>query len=192
MLATQFVGAIDQSTIGANFIVFDRGGATIASAQKEHRQIFSPPGCVEHDPAAVGITNQRTPAATPTKAPFAPVRVRVAQRPDHDGGGETHANRLSVSRRERKGWRNNGDASKWIEHEQIEIARHEHVRNAIDCQFEKLVVDRVSARDDSLHNRHELRSSREARDCNRLGFGSQVVEKTGAASLGTDRLNVAA
>ncbi len=81
---TGFVGAIDQGTTSTRFIVFDRAGALIASAQREHRQIFPQPGWVEHDPeeifratceviaealngadlrpsdlAAVGIANQR-------------------------------------------------------------------------------------------------------------------------------------
>jgi glycerol kinase len=81
---TRFVGAIDQGTTSSRFIVFDRGGNTIALAQREHRQIYPQPGWVEHDPAeilentiavidealrsadlkpanlaAVGITNQR-------------------------------------------------------------------------------------------------------------------------------------
>jgi glycerol kinase len=79
-----YVGAIDQGTTSTRFIVFDRAGALVASARKEHRQIFPRPGWVEHDPeeifratcevigealsgadlracdlAAVGITNQR-------------------------------------------------------------------------------------------------------------------------------------
>jgi glycerol kinase len=81
---TRFIGAIDQGTTSSRFIVFDRAGNTVASAQREHRQIFPQPGWVEHDPAeirdntlavieqalreadlsprdlaAVGITNQR-------------------------------------------------------------------------------------------------------------------------------------
>src|SRR5579859_2443869 len=81
---TRYVGAIDQGTTSTRFIVFDRGGNIISSAQKEHKQIFPKPGWVEHDPleiwqntqevagaalaragvrpgalAAVGITNQR-------------------------------------------------------------------------------------------------------------------------------------
>jgi len=81
---SRFIGAIDQGTTSSRFIVFDRAGATIAMAQKEHAQIFPQPGWVEHDPgeiwrntqavitqalagagltardlAAVGITNQR-------------------------------------------------------------------------------------------------------------------------------------
>jgi glycerol kinase len=80
----RYVGAIDQGTTSSRFIVFDRTGATIALAQREHRQIYPQPGWVEHDPteirvnvmavidqaltqagltandlAAVGITNQR-------------------------------------------------------------------------------------------------------------------------------------
>ena len=79
-----YIGAIDQGTTSTRFIVFDRAGATVAHAQREHRQIFPQPGWVEHDPAeiqgnvervidealrgadlsprdlmAVGITNQR-------------------------------------------------------------------------------------------------------------------------------------
>jgi glycerol kinase len=81
---TRYVGAIDQGTTSTRFIVFDRTGETIASAQMEHRQIYPQPGWVEHDPkeiwrntqsviaealrsaslthrdlAAIGITNQR-------------------------------------------------------------------------------------------------------------------------------------
>ena len=79
-----YIAAIDQGTTSTRFMVFDRGGNIIASAQKEHAQIYPKPGWVEHDPqeiwlrtgeviadalaqgeirpsdlAAVGITNQR-------------------------------------------------------------------------------------------------------------------------------------
>lgn len=80
----QLVAAIDQGTTSTRCIVFGRGGEIVASAQKEHRQIYPQPGWVEHDPieiwhnteevvasalaaaritpsalAAVGLTNQR-------------------------------------------------------------------------------------------------------------------------------------
>jgi glycerol kinase len=80
----EFIGAIDQGTTSTRFLVFDRAGRIVASAQKEHRQIYPQPGWVEHDPeeiwertrevvdeamqqrglrpadlAAIGITNQR-------------------------------------------------------------------------------------------------------------------------------------
>jgi glycerol kinase len=79
-----YIGAIDQGTTSTRFIVFDRAGAIVACAQKEHQQIYPRPGWVEHDPeeiwfrtgqvvdeamrqsglapgdlAAIGITNQR-------------------------------------------------------------------------------------------------------------------------------------
>ena len=79
-----YVGAIDQGTTSSRFIVFDRDGAMVSVAQREHAQIYPAPGHVEHDPeeiwrntqaviadalaakglapsdlAAVGITNQR-------------------------------------------------------------------------------------------------------------------------------------
>lgn len=50
---TRYLGAIDQGTTSTRFIVFDRRGETIASAQKEHRQIFPQPGWVEHDAAEI-------------------------------------------------------------------------------------------------------------------------------------------
>jgi glycerol kinase len=81
---SRYVGAIDQGTTSTRFILFDRAGEAVATAQKAHEQIYPQPGWVEHDPveirdnaltvirealsgaglsgrdvAAVGITNQR-------------------------------------------------------------------------------------------------------------------------------------
>ena len=47
------VGALDQGTTSTRFMVFDGSGAVLATAQKEHRQIFPRPGWVEHDPAEI-------------------------------------------------------------------------------------------------------------------------------------------
>ncbi|MGA9416846.1 MAG: FGGY family carbohydrate kinase, partial [Terriglobales bacterium] len=79
-----YIAAIDQGTTSSRFIVFDRSGRVVSSAQREHQQIYPRPGWVEHDPeeiwrntqsvieeamkarglrpedlAAIGITNQR-------------------------------------------------------------------------------------------------------------------------------------
>ena len=79
-----FLGAIDQGTTSSRFIVFDRAGRIVSTAQREHEQIYPKPGWVEHSPeeiwqrtqdvireamenrglgpndlAAIGITNQR-------------------------------------------------------------------------------------------------------------------------------------
>ncbi len=81
---SRYVGAIDQGTTSTRFMVFDREGTIITSAQEEHAQIYPAPGHVEHDAAeiwaktrkvmrqalekggltpkdlaAIGITNQR-------------------------------------------------------------------------------------------------------------------------------------
>ncbi len=81
---SNYIGAIDQGTTSTRFIVFDRSGRIVSSAQKEHEQIYPQPGWVEHDAAeiwrrtedviaealsrrglrandlaAIGITNQR-------------------------------------------------------------------------------------------------------------------------------------
>jgi glycerol kinase len=79
-----FLMALDQGTTSSRAIIFDDGGAIVASAQQEFRQHYPQPGWVEHDPveiwetqigvatlamknaglgsgdiAAIGITNQR-------------------------------------------------------------------------------------------------------------------------------------
>ncbi len=79
-----YILALDQGTTSSRAILFDRGGAIAAVAQREFQQMFPRPGWVEHDPreiwasqisvatealaraqagagdvAAIGITNQR-------------------------------------------------------------------------------------------------------------------------------------
>ncbi len=79
-----YIGAIDQGTTSTRFMVFDQAGRVVATAQKEHEQIYPKPGWVEHDAleilhkteeviaealgkpglratdlAGIGITNQR-------------------------------------------------------------------------------------------------------------------------------------
>ncbi len=84
MSTPRYIGAIDQGTTSTRFIVFDRAGSIVCSAQREHRQLYPQPGWVEHDAteiwsrtrevlaealeskgltagdlAGIGITNQR-------------------------------------------------------------------------------------------------------------------------------------
>ena len=54
-----YVGAIDQGTTSTRFIVFDRAGRVVASAQREHQQIYPRPGWVEHDPAEIWRNTER-------------------------------------------------------------------------------------------------------------------------------------
>ncbi|MGH3492480.1 MAG: FGGY family carbohydrate kinase, partial [Sciscionella sp.] len=81
---TSYIAAIDQGTTSTRCMIFDHSGVSVASDQREHRQILPQPGWVEHDAAeiwantravaagaladgdltagdiaAVGITNQR-------------------------------------------------------------------------------------------------------------------------------------
>jgi glycerol kinase len=53
-----YVGAIDQGTTSTRFIVFSRSGQIVATAQKEHEQIFPQPGWVEHSPAEIWTRTQ--------------------------------------------------------------------------------------------------------------------------------------
>ena len=53
-----YVGAIDQGTTSTRFIVFSRSGQIVATAQKEHEQIYPQPGWVEHNPAEIWARTQ--------------------------------------------------------------------------------------------------------------------------------------
>jgi glycerol kinase len=48
-----YIAALDQGTTSTRFIVFDRAGRIVSTAQKEHEQIYPQPGWVEHDPAEI-------------------------------------------------------------------------------------------------------------------------------------------
>jgi len=56
----EFIGAIDQGTTSTRFLVFDRAGRIVASAQKEHQQIYPRPGWVEHDPQEIWFRTRET------------------------------------------------------------------------------------------------------------------------------------
>ena len=55
-----FIGAIDQGTTSTRFLVFDRAGRIVASAQREHQQIYPQPGWVEHDPEEIWLRTRET------------------------------------------------------------------------------------------------------------------------------------
>ena len=54
-----YIGAIDQGTTSTRFIVFSRSGQIIATAQKEHTQIYPQAGWVEHDPREIWVNTQQ-------------------------------------------------------------------------------------------------------------------------------------
>ena len=68
----RYVGAIDQGTTSTRFIVFDRGGNIISSAQMEHKQIFPKPGWVEHDPIEIWQNTQEVAGAALARASLGP------------------------------------------------------------------------------------------------------------------------
>jgi glycerol kinase len=51
----RLVAAIDQGTTSTRCMLFDAAGQPVATAQKEHRQIYPRPGWVEHDPAEIWL-----------------------------------------------------------------------------------------------------------------------------------------
>lgn len=53
-----YVISIDQGTTSSRCILFDQNGSAVASAQKEHQQIYPRPGWVEHDAQEIWQTVQ--------------------------------------------------------------------------------------------------------------------------------------
>src|SRR3954462_16007818 len=67
-----YVAAIDQGTTSTRCILFDHDGRIVASAQKEHRQIFPRAGWVEHDAAEIWANTRGVIAATLARADAKP------------------------------------------------------------------------------------------------------------------------
>jgi glycerol kinase len=65
----EYLAAIDQGTTGTRCIIFDLRGQQVASAYREHRQIFPQPGWVEHDPLEIWLRVQEVTAAAARAAP---------------------------------------------------------------------------------------------------------------------------
>jgi glycerol kinase len=63
-----FILALDQGTTSSRAILFSHEGQVHAVAQQEFRQIFSAPGCVEHDPADIWHSQSAVAAAVMQRA----------------------------------------------------------------------------------------------------------------------------
>ncbi len=53
-----FIGSLDQGTSSTRFMIFDHEGKVVAQHQREHQQILSQPGWVEHDGAEIWARTQ--------------------------------------------------------------------------------------------------------------------------------------
>jgi len=60
MSRSPYLLALDQGTSSSRSIVFDTRGRIAAMAQREFRQIFPQPGCVEHDPLEIWTSQLAT------------------------------------------------------------------------------------------------------------------------------------
>ena len=76
-----FVGAIDQGTTSTRFLIFDRKGAIVGSAQKEHEQNYPKPGWVEHNATEIWRNTVSTMADALASVPG--FRLRSRQRRHH-------------------------------------------------------------------------------------------------------------
>ena len=65
---TQYVAAIDQGTTSTRCILFDHDGQLVASAGREHDQIFPKAGWVEHDATQIWANTREVVAAALAKA----------------------------------------------------------------------------------------------------------------------------
>jgi glycerol kinase len=68
-MSAEYLAAVDQGTTGTRCIVFDLEGRPVASAYREHRQIFPRPGWVEHDPVEISLRVQQVAAEAVRAAP---------------------------------------------------------------------------------------------------------------------------
>jgi glycerol kinase len=71
----RYAAAIDQGTTGTRFMVFDRAGRVIASAYREHRQLYPAPGWVEHDPVEIWRTTREVIGAALREEDIEPGRL---------------------------------------------------------------------------------------------------------------------
>ena len=90
-----YILALDQGTTSSRAILFDHGGAVVAVAQREFRQIFPQPGWVEHDPREIWATQiavaRRGAGARPGVAPATspPSASPTSARPRSSGTATT-------------------------------------------------------------------------------------------------------
>ena len=75
-----YVGAIDQGTTSTRFIVFNHSGQIVATAQKEHQQIYPQPGWVEHDAEEIWERTQEV--ITTAMQQVGETRIRVVREPE--------------------------------------------------------------------------------------------------------------
>jgi glycerol kinase len=66
---SDYLAAIDQGTTGTRCILFDLTGAQVASAYREHEQIYPQPGWVEHDPVEIWNSTKEVTAQAVRAAP---------------------------------------------------------------------------------------------------------------------------
>ncbi|MDQ3810505.1 MAG: glycerol kinase GlpK [Chloroflexota bacterium] len=72
-----YVAAIDQGTTSTRCIVFDRAGGVVASAQKEHTQLYPRPGWVEHDAREIWQRTREVVVEAMARADIQPTRLRA-------------------------------------------------------------------------------------------------------------------
>src|SRR5260370_40950482 len=90
-----YMGAVDQGTTSTRFIVFDRAGNTIATAQKVHEQIYPQPGWVEHNPDEISQRTQEVIAAAMAEGVLEPAALTA--------GGVTNHRDTTVSQARKPG-----------------------------------------------------------------------------------------
>jgi len=70
-----YIGAIDQGTTGTRFMAFNRQGAAVARAYREHPQIYPQAGWVEHDPEEIWCNTQAVISEAISQAELRPGQI---------------------------------------------------------------------------------------------------------------------
>ncbi len=74
-----YIASLDQGTSSTRCMIFDKSGAVIAIAQKEHQQFTPHPGWVEHDAGEIWQNTQsvikEAISAAEKKAGLAPIEI---------------------------------------------------------------------------------------------------------------------
>lgn len=52
-MGKKYIGALDQGTTSTRFIIFDEHSNIVGQSSLEHKQIYTKPGYVEHDPIEI-------------------------------------------------------------------------------------------------------------------------------------------
>ena len=70
-----YIASIDQGTSSTRCMFFDKSGAVVAIAQKEHQQFTTHPGWVEHDAGEIWQNTEKVIEEATSKSSIEPAQI---------------------------------------------------------------------------------------------------------------------